>query len=134
MPEINGTDVLLLVNTNTPASPTWEVVAAQRDVTFDENTDYLDTSSKDQRERKGLAGRYSWSANLDALFVPGNAQYLALKTAMRGGALLEIRRRESGVDVEKSGGVVANLSSSFPDQGPAVVSATIEGTEAWVAV
>lgn len=134
MPELNGTDVLLLVNTNTPASPVWEVVAAQQDVTFDENTDYVDTSSKDSRNRKGLAGRYSWSASFDSLFIPGNPQYLALKTAMRSGALIEVRRRESGTDIEKSGGVVANLSSSFPDQGAAVVSATIEGTEGWAAV
>lgn len=134
MPEVNGADVVLLVNTGTPATPVWEQVASQQDVTFDETTDYIETSSKDSRNRKGLPGRYSWSVSFDSLYIPGGSQYAALRDAMRNGVIIEIRRRESGTDVEKSGGVLTTLSNSFPDQGAATVAATIEGTEGWTVI
>lgn len=82
---MNGTDILLLVNTGTPGSPVYEVVGSQRDVTFEETTDEIDVSSKDGRAKRVLPGRYSASISLDALYVPTGAAYQALKDAMRNG-------------------------------------------------
>ena len=56
---MNGTDVLLLVNTGTPTVPVYEAVGSQRDVTFDEATEEIDVSSKDSRAKRVLPGRYS---------------------------------------------------------------------------
>lgn len=134
MPEINGTEVVLYVNTGTTGSPTWTLVASQNDVTFDQTSDFIDTSSKESRNRKGLAGRYSWSASLDAMYVPGHASYAELRTAMRTGALIEIRKNESGIAIETSTAVVASLSDNFPDQGAAAVSISLEGTEGWTVI
>jgi len=134
MPEINGTEVLLYVNTGSVGSPTWTVVGSQNDATIDQTSDFIDTSSKDSRNRKGLAGRYSWSASFDALYVPGSASYAALKTAMRSGTLIGVRKNESGIALEYSYAVVASLSDSFPDQGAAAVSISLEGTEGWTTI
>ena len=60
---MNGTDILLYVNTGTPAVPAYTVVGSQRDVTFEESTDEIDVSSKDSRAKRVLPGRYSASVS-----------------------------------------------------------------------
>lgn len=126
---MNGTDVLLLVNTGTPSVPSYEVVASQRDVTFDEATEEIDVSSKDGRAKRVLPGRYSANFSLDALYVPTGDDYQALQDAMRDGELILIAKQVDGSTTETATALITSMSESFPDQGEATISlsGTIDG-------
>lgn len=125
----NGSDIMLLVNTGTPDVPAYEAVASQRDVSFDENTEEIDMSSKDSRAQRVDPGRYSASVSLDSLFVWSDACYQAMRDAMRNGEKILIARQDDGVTMETASAVITSLSKAFPDQEEATVSAdlTVDG-------
>ena len=126
---MNGTDVLLLVNTGTEALPVYEAVGSQRDVTFEEATAAIDVSSKDGRAARVLPGRYSSSLSLDALYVPTNDDYDALKDAMRDGEMILVAKEVDGTTTETATALITTMSEAFPDQGEATISIsmTIDG-------
>lgn len=130
----NGTDFLLLANTGTPSVPTYEVVGCQRDGSVDENNATIDVSCKTSRAQRVLPGRYSSSISLDALYVPSNAAYDALKTALRDGELILVAREWQGVVEETANANVDSLSESYPDQGEAVVSIGLTVDGEWTVV
>lgn len=131
---LNGTDLLILANTGTPSVPIYEAVGSQRDASVDENTEIIDYSNKESRNRRVGPGRYSSSVSLDALYVPSDAAYAVLKAAMRAGDTIIIAKQESDVVTETATAVVATLSETFPDQAEATVSASFEIDGAWEAV
>jgi len=126
---MNGSDVLLLVNTGTPTVPVYEEVGSQRDVTFDEATEEIDVSSKDSRAKRVLAGRYSATLSLDSLYVWTDDGYRALRDAMRDGNLILVAREDDGTTIETADALITALSESFPDQGEGAISIsmTIDG-------
>lgn len=128
---LNGSSLLILANTGTPSVPIYTPVGSQRDASIDENTDIIDFSNKESRNRRVGAGRYSSTVSLDALYVPDDAAYAVLKAAMRSGDTVIIAREESDVVVETATAVVATLSETFPDQAEATVSASFEIDGAW---
>jgi TP901-1 family phage major tail protein len=128
---MNGTDILLLVNTGTPGSPVYTAVGSQRDATFGETTDAIDVSSKDARARRVLPGRYSSEVSMEALYVPSDAAFQALKDAMRNGTMIKVVREESGVAFEEAEGVVTDLSQAAPDQDGATVSVALAIDGQW---
>lgn len=130
----NGTDLLLLANTGTPSVPTYEVVGCQRDASIDETNAVIDYSCKDQREQRSGAGRYSSTISLDALYVPSDTAYAALKAALRAGDLILVAREEEGVVTETADVVIDSMSQSFPDQGEATISISMTLDGAWVEV
>lgn len=131
---MNGTDVLLLVNTGTVGTPVYEAVGSQRDVTFSEKTETVDMSSKDGRAKRVDPGRYSATLSLDALYVPTNADYEALRSAMRDGEKILVAREVQGVTTETADAVITGLDESFPDQGEATIAISLEIDGDWVEV
>lgn len=131
---VNGTDLLLLANTGTPASPAYEVVGSQREATIEETTETIDVSSKTSRAQRVLPGRYAATISLDALYVPDDASYLALQTANRDGDLILVAKQFQGSVTETATAKVDSISEAYPDQGEATVSValTLDGT--WTAV
>ena len=127
---VNGTDVLLLADVG--GSPT--VVGSQRGVTFEETSENIDVSSKEQREMRVLSGRYSSTVSLEHLYVPTDTAYLALRDANRNGTFITIRRNEFGSSFEECSAIVTSLSGEFPDQGEAVISLELMVDGAWSAV
>ena len=121
---VNGTSVLVYIGAT--------LIGSQRDVTFDEATEVIDASSKTSRNRRVLAGRYSSTVSLDALFIADDAGYLLLQAAMRNGTTVTLVRKEEGANIEQATAVVASLSTAAPDQDVATVSATFEIDGAWV--
>jgi len=121
---MNGADILIWIEGN--------MVGSQRDVTIDETTAEIDMSSKDARERRVIAGRYSANISLDALYVPSDTAYTALKAAMRDGTLVEVVRIEEGSVLESANAVVTSLSEKGPDQDAATVSIGLAIDGAWV--
>lgn len=126
---MNGTDLLILVNIGTEQSPQYMAVGCQRDATIEEASATIDVSCKDSRAQRVLAGRYTATISLDALYIPDDQAYQALKAANRGGDLILIAREEAGVVTETFPAKVDSLSEAFPDQGEATVAAsfTIDG-------
>lgn len=131
---LNGSDVLLLVNTGTPTVPVYEAVGSQRDVTFEESTEEIDVSSKDGRAKRVLPGRYSSSISMDALYVPSDAAFQALQDAMRDGEMILVAREEEGVTLETANAVITNMSSAMPDQGASTISISLTIDGEWTAV
>ena len=117
---MNGTDVLLLANTGTPTVPVYTVVGCQRDATIEETSDTIDVSCKDSRAQRVLSGRFSGTISGDALYVPDDEAYQALKAANRSGALILVAKEVQEVVVETVNAKVDSLSESFPDQGDLV--------------
>lgn len=126
---MNGSDLLILANIGTPESPSYMVVGCQRDATIEEASETIDVSCKESRAQRVLAGRFSSTISLDALYIPDDQAFLALKQANRAGELILIAREEQGVVTETFPAKVDSLSESFPDQGEATVSAsfTVDG-------
>ena len=129
---MNGTSILLLVNIGTPGSPSYMAVGSQRDATFGEKTNAIDVSSKDSRATRVLPGRYSADISMDALYVPSDAAYQALRDAMRNGTMIKVVREELGVAFEEAEAVVTDLSQAAPDQDGATVSVGLSIDNQWV--
>lgn len=128
---ISGSDILLLVNTGTPAVPVYEAVGSQRDVTFDESTEEIDVSSKDSRAMRVLAGRYASTLSLDSLYVWSDDGYQALRDAMRDGELILVARQEEGVTLETADALVTSISQTFPDAAEATISVDLSVDGFW---
>jgi TP901-1 family phage major tail protein len=131
---MSGTDVLLLVNTGTVGSPVYTAVGSQRGLSREETTEEIDISSKDERAMRVLAGRYGSTMSLDALYVPDDASFLALKSAMRNGDLILVRLSEDGVEVEEADALVTSMSEEYPDVDAATISVALRIDGEWVTV
>ena len=131
---MNGTDLLILVNTGTPGVPAYSVVGSQRDATLDEATATIDGSSKDSRAQRVLPGRYSGTLSLDALYVPNDAAYQALRNANRDGELILVAREENGVVTETVSAKIDTMSEKFPDQAEATISVSLTIDGFWTEV
>jgi len=126
---VNGSDVLLLVNTGTPEVPAYEAVGSQRNVTIGETTGLVDYSSKDGRATRVAPGRYGSTLSLDMVYVPTNEAFLALKRAKRAGELILVAVQDEGVVTETANAVITDMTRTFPDQDTATIAVelTIDG-------
>jgi TP901-1 family phage major tail protein len=131
---MNGSSVLLLVNTGTEQAPSYEAVGSQRDVTFEEATEEIDVSSKDSRFKRVLPGRYSANVSLEALYVPTDTAYDALADAMRAGEMILIAREEEDETVETATALITSMSSAMPDQAESTISISLTIDGEWTAV
>ena len=131
---MNGSDFILLVNTGTPALPTYEAVGCQRDATIEEVSDTIDLSCKDSRAQRVDYGRYSSTVSLDALYVATDDAYLALRQANRDGDLILIAREENDVVEETALAKIDSMSETFPDQAEATISISLTIDGEWSTV
>lgn len=125
----NGADILLMVNVGTEAMPQYLAVGSQRDFSREETTEEIDVSSKDSRAARVIAGRYGSTISLEALYVPTDEGYLALRDAMRNGDLIKVRISDENTPTEEADALITSLSEEYPDQAEATVSCdlTIDG-------
>jgi len=126
---MNGTELLILVNIGTPEVPALMAIGSQRDATIEESTATIDVSSKDSRAQRVLPGRYSAKISMDALYVPNDVTYQALRNANRNGDLILVAWEEAGVVLGTANAKIDTMSQSFPDQGEAKCSLalTVDG-------
>lgn len=130
---MNGSAVLLYCE-DVPGSGNLIEIGSQRDCSFDESSEIINTSSKASRAATGLPGRYSATGTLSHLYVPSDTGMAALKAAIRNGTEIVVRKMESGVATEEASAIVTGRSESFPDQGEAVVSVNVTINGEWAAV
>lgn len=131
---MNGTDVLLLVNTGTELVPSYEAVGSQRDVSFEETTEEVDVSSKDSRAKRVLPGRYGATISLDALYVPTDSAYGKLKNAMRNGTLIMVAKEVDDVTIETASALITSMSEADPDQAESTISISLTLDGEWTVV
>ena len=131
---MNGTDVLLLVNTGTELVPSYEAVGSQRDVSFEETTEEIDVSSKDSRAKRVLPGRYGATISLDALYVPTDSAYGKLKNAMRNGTLIMVAKEVDDVTIETASALITSMSEADPDQAESTISISLTLDGEWTVV
>jgi hypothetical protein len=111
----------------------YTAVGSQSDATFDEKTNAIDVSAKNQRQAQYLPGKYTASITMSHLYVPSDAAFAALKSAMRSGTKIVVARQELGSETEHASAVITELSGSFKDQTEGVVSVTITVDGPWMA-
>ncbi len=124
---MNGKDVLILVDVDSVG--TFSAIASQTNASISESNDVIDESSKDARERKITAGRYEATYSFEALFVPTEAAFTALRAAMRNGTKIKLREQELGVGKEEVNAVITAMTRDFPDQDNVTISmeAAVDG-------
>jgi hypothetical protein len=130
----NGTNLLILANTGTTESPVYTAVGSQRDASIDEASATIDYSSKESRNQRVGHGRYSGSISLDALYVPNDAAYQALRNSLRNGTMILVAREEEDQVMETVLAKMDSLSETFPDQGEATVSMSMTIDDQWEVV
>jgi TP901-1 family phage major tail protein len=128
---MNGADFLLLVNTGTEADPVYEAVGSQRDASIDESNDSVDVSPKDSGTHRVIPGRYSSKISLDALYVPTDRAYLALRDACRDRVMILVARQVSELIIEYALAKVDTLSEEYPDQAEATISISLTVDDQW---
>jgi TP901-1 family phage major tail protein len=129
---VNGTDVLLYVNTGTQQSPSYAAVGSQRNMSVEETNESIDVSSKNSRARRVIAGRYESTLSLDALYVPSDAAFLALRTAMRAGDLILVQQYEEAVGTWQASANITSMSGEYPDQDAATIAIDLDIDGEWV--
>lgn len=135
MSAMNGSDVLILVNTGTSSSPIWEAVGSQMDMTIEQTSEEIDTSNKTSgRYAEFMPGRYSSTISFDSLYVPNDVSYAVLRQSCEFGLFLKVRREYAGTAEREADAFVTSLSESFPDQAPGAVSGAMRVTGPWRAV
>ena len=131
---MNGTDILILVNVGTPAVPVYQAVGCQRDASVEEASATIDVSCKDSRAQRVLAGRYSSTISLDALYLPDDGAYHALQDANRNGDLILVAREVQGEVFETADAKIDSMSEEYPDQGEATISIAFTLDGFWTVV
>lgn len=134
MPPINGSLVVVQVNTGTVALPVWTTVGGQRDLTKSGTLALIDFSSKDQRAEVVGGGRWTGELTFSNLYVPGAAEMALLSGANESGDVVQVRKFENGVAVETAEGVVTDFSEQHPDMDASTVDITIHISGGWVDV
>ncbi len=133
---LNGNTTLLKVE--------GEIVASQRNVTFSENRDTIDVTTKtgdgSPANSAFLAGRYSATATLSSLYVYSDTAFDAIEARMRNGlAVTLIRQNDSAssgtvANFEEAQAFITSLSTDFPADGPAEAEASFQITGTWDAM
>jgi len=129
---MNGSDILLLMNTGTEVAPVYEVLGSQRGASFTESTANRDASSKDSRAQMVEPGRYSSTVSGEALYVPTEDGYQALLDAMRDGTKILIRASEDAIEIEQASCVVNTITRNAPDQETALCTFELTVDGDWV--
>jgi hypothetical protein len=131
---MNGSDILLLVNTGTSLVPSYEPVGTQTNVSWEETTEEIDMSSKTSRAKRVDAGRYGATITLDSLYVPTDAAYQKLVAANRSGTKIMVAREEENVTIETALALITSISGEGPDQDKATISVSLTIDGEWTVV
>jgi len=134
MARMDGTDILILVNTGTPSVPVYEALATQRTMSDTDNRTVIDLSAKGDDHDYVEVGRQTNSLTVECVYDPEDDAYEAVKAAYAAKGDLLVRRSENAVDVEEATAKVSGMSKAGPDQAPATVSLELRLKTAWTTV
>lgn len=126
---MDGSDLMLLVDTSITETPSYKLVACQRGFTYNGQRSEIDVSCKNEDVSRVLGGRLKETITLESLYAPTNDAYLALVGAMEAGTKIKIAEQEVGVTKRKGSAYITSMSKSAPIEGGVTFSAslTIDG-------
>lgn len=131
MPPVNGSEVLIQVNTGTVAAPVWTTVGGQRDASISGSLALIDASSKDSRNEVVLAGRWTGECTLSHVYHPGATEQRLLRNANRNGTAVRLRTFESGVAKEIADSIVTDYNENHPDMEVSDAEVTFHISNGW---
>lgn len=131
---MNGSAVLLLVNTGTDQSPIWTAVGVQTGLTRETTRNLIEVSGKDDDHTKWVYGRRDDTVSLEAVYVPDDAGVQALRQALEQKQVIKIRRSEDGTAVEEADALIKSISEEWPDNDKSTVSVDLQLNSEWTAV
>jgi TP901-1 family phage major tail protein len=120
---INGSAVLLIVN--------GVEVAAQTGLSIEESNEMIEASHKQSTYASYLYGRTEGSLSLEALYVPTDAGFQALKNAFKNKEVVTVRISENGTAVEEADALIESMSREYPDNDVATISVELKLNEAF---
>lgn len=129
---VNGSLMVVQVNTGTEAVPVWATVGSQRDTSISGSLGLIDASSKDSRNEVVLAGRWTGEVTLSHLYTPGAEEQQLLRDANRAGDVIMVRTFEDGTATEEAEGVVTEYNENHPDMDVSTADVTIHISNGWV--
>jgi hypothetical protein len=110
---------------------TYVAVGSQTQAKFDEKTKAIDITNKSSRNKQYIPGEYDATVTLDHLYIPTDAAYVQLKSAMRSGTALMLQRQEGGAALEQAIAIVTQITGDFKDKAPATISVTFQVSGNW---
>jgi TP901-1 family phage major tail protein len=128
---IAGMSVLLMVET---ATGTFKAVGEQKGMSLESSRNLIEVSSKNNDHATFVYGRKSDTVSLEALYVPSDEGFAALKDAMENKQPIVIRRSEDGEAIEEAEALVGSFSIEFPDEDAAVCSVELTLNESFHAI
>lgn len=134
---MRGVDILIFVDTDTTGTtPNWVAAGGQRNATLTETSEALDTTTKDTGDGayEYDYGLYGWSISGDGVYVPNDAAFQHLKTAMRTRKKVKIRIQEEGEYTEEGTALITSLETDAPYDDNATYSMEFQGTGKLTAV
>lgn len=128
---INGNSVLVEIDT--------AVVGSQTGVTFNENMETLDITTKQSLGTTALKhSKYSATCSMNALYIDGDTAFGSIRTKLRTGAEVTLVRQEPQTGTEdapadwvSAQAIVTSISEDFPQDSVGTCSAEFAITGVW---
>lgn len=130
MAKLRGVDLVIMVNTGDETTPVWSVVGGQRSATISETVETLDATTKDSDPGTYdyEYGLYTWTISCEGIYIPDDASYQLLKTAMRGRQKVKVRIQEAGTATEEGYAILTSRELEAPYEDMATYSVEMQGT------
>lgn len=126
---MRGVDILIMIESAvTPG--TFVAVAGQRNATFSEEAETIDTTTKmSDGYQENDYGLGSWNISCDGVHVQGNASLTQLRDAMRAKTLVKARWTEAGATKAEEGMcVITSRELEAPYDDTATYSLELTGS------
>ncbi len=126
---MDGSDLMLMVDTSATETPNYVLVACQRGFTYSGSRSEIDVSCKNEDVTRVIGGRMKETLTLESLYAPSDAAYQKLMTAFLAGTKVKVAEQEEGVTKRKGYAYIISMSKAAPMDGGVTFSAnlTIDG-------
>jgi hypothetical protein len=124
---INGSQVLLLVKNGA----TYEAVGEQTSLSVEESANLIEANYKGATFSQAIYGRREGTITLEALYVPTDSAFAALRNAMKNRSSVFVRRKENGAEVEQCECLIDTMSMEFPDNEASTISVDLMMISEW---
>ncbi|OLO40317.1 hypothetical protein BTR23_07460 [Alkalihalophilus pseudofirmus] len=123
-------DILILANTGTEETPSFNPVGGQRDASLSEEVDEIDVTTKlsEGGMKEYEYGEGGWSISCDGLHVPSDEAYEVLKNAIREKKKVLVRISENGTSIDEGLALVTSRELSAPRNADTTYSVNLLGT------
>lgn len=118
-------------NTATHATPTWSLITAVRDLDVARTRGELDSSTRDSKYKKYVAGMLDEGITFELTYRNGNADHGALNTAFEAGTAIEFAAMDGAIATSGQEGlraymIVTDFSHSQPLEDGVKVSVALK--------